>query len=262
MAGAVVAADQRLAEHGRDRRSLGVAARRAVGGTGGSFPGASAVRTLVGSPHSPELDRLARSVLSTNNDDTAVACAALRLFEPRSWIEQGYAASHQAAYTPLWERAVDFVGRADVHRDAAVRLVTFAVIAAAAGQPYPAVCTPLASDITVAGEAFANLAGLVDAYVLNPLSLLAVAAVRWSQSGEDHDAVFDGVEDVVWQVARHVLRTRNPETLDVNTIAVIMGQLTGDAGDGGIRRHRRTVQKLMARRREQTAPIVRTRWSH
>ncbi|MCK0176026.1 hypothetical protein [Mycolicibacterium sp. F2034L] len=226
-----------------------------------ALPGAAVVRTLVGSPHSPELERLSRTVLAANTDDTAVACAAVRTFDPRTWIEHGYTASHQSAYTPLWESAVATVGRADLHRDFAVRLVTLAAIAAIAGRPYPPVCTALASDVAVAGEAFGQLAALVDQYVLSPVSLLAVVAVRWSQSGEEFDVVFDGVEDLLWQVARHVLRTHSPETLDLTAIAMAMGQLTGDFGDGGMRRHHRTVQKLMARRREQTVPIARTRWT-
>ncbi|WP_422743645.1 hypothetical protein ACN27E_18480 [Mycobacterium sp. WMMD1722] len=226
-----------------------------------ALPGAAAVPTLVSAPPSAELDRLARMVLGSNSDDTAVACAAVRVFDPRAWIEQGYAASHHGAYTPLWERAVARVGRAEIHRDFAARLVTFAAIAAAAGQPYPPVCAALAADGTVAGDAFAQLTRLVDGYVLNPVSVLALAAVRWGQAGEEWDPVFDGVDDVIWQTARHLLRTRSQETLDLTAIALTMGQLAGDASEGAARRHRRTLQKLLARRREQTVPIVRTRWS-
>lgn len=222
----------------------------------------AAVRTLVSASPSAELDRFAWEVLGDNGDDTAVACAAVRVLPPRAWVEQGYAATHQAAYTPLWERAVELAGRAEVHWDFAARLVAFAVIAATAGQPHPPVCAALAADFTVAGEAFTHLTRLVDDYVVNPLSVIAVAAVRWGQAGEEFDPVFDGVDDVVWQTARHILRTRGPETLDAGAIAGAMGQLTGDSSEGGLRRHRRTVQKLMARRREQTAPIARTRWSH
>jgi hypothetical protein len=109
---------------------------------------------------------------------------------------------------------------------------------------------------------FRHLVGLVDAYVISPVSVLAVAALRWSQAGDDVDAVYDGVDDLVWQVARQVLRTRHPEALDVNAIAAEMARLTGEANDGAVRRHRKTVARLLARRHEmQTAPMARTRWS-
>lgn len=226
------------------------------------LPGAATVRTLAASPDSPGVDRLARTVLATNCDDVAVACAAVRVFDPRTWVEQGYTTSHQAPYTPLWEQAVTGLDPADVHRDFAVRLVTFAAIAAATGAPYPQACNALAANVAIAGDVFRHLIALVDAYVVNPLSVLAVAALRWSQSGDDVDAVYDGVDDLVWQVARHVLRTRHPEALDVNAIAAAMAQLSGEAGDGAVRRHRKTVARLLARRHElQTAPMARTRWS-
>lgn len=227
-----------------------------------ALPGAAAVRTLAATPDSPGVDHLARTVLSTNCDDVAVACAAVRVFDPRTWVEHGYAASHQAAYTPLWERAVTTLDAADIHRDFAVRLVTFAAIAAAAGQPYPPACQALAGEVTIAGEVFRHLVGLLDAYLINPVSLLAVAALRWADSGDDNDAVYAGVDDLVWQLARHVLRTRNAETLDVTTIAATMAQLSGESADGAVRRHRKTVARLLARRHEmQTAPMARTRWS-
>jgi hypothetical protein len=226
------------------------------------LPGAAAVRTLAATADSPAIDRLARMVLTTNCDDVAVACATVRIFDPRTWVEQGYATSHQAAYTPLWERAVTGLDSAEIHRDFAVRLVVFAVIAAAAGQPYPPGCNALATDVAIAGEVFRHVVALVDAYVVNPVSVLAVAALRWSQSGDDVDAIHDGIDDLVWQVARHVLRTRHPEALDLTAIAAAMAQLTGEANDGAVRRHRKTVARLLARRHEmQTAPMARTRWS-
>lgn len=226
------------------------------------LPGAATVRTLAATPDSPGVDHLARTVLSTNCDDVAVACAAVRVFDPRTWVEHGYAESHQAAYTPLWERALAGLAPAEVHRDFAVRLVTFASVAAAAGRPYPPACNALAANVAVAGEVFRQLVALVDAYVVNPVSVLAVAALRWAESGDDVDVVYTGVDDLVWQAACHVLRTRHPEALDVTAIAAAMAQLTGEANDAAVRRHRKTVARLLARRHEmQTAPVARTRWS-
>jgi hypothetical protein len=227
-----------------------------------ALPGATAVRTLVGAPPSPALDRLAQTVLRANNDDVAVACAVVRIFDPRAWIEQGYAASHQSAYAPLWERALEAVGPAAVDHDLAVRLVTFAAIARAAGQPYPPSSATLAAEPQVTADAFGQLAALLDGYVLNAISVLAVAALRFAHNGDDPVAVTDGIEELIWQGARHVMATRRPETIDVGMIAATMAGLTGEPNEGAARRHRKTVLKLLARRPEaQTAPIARTRWS-
>jgi hypothetical protein len=226
------------------------------------LPGAAAVRTLMGVPSSQALDRLAQTVLRTNNDDVAVACAAMRIFDPRTWIEQGYAASHQTAYAPLWEKAVEVAGATGVHHDAAVRLVTFAAIAAAAGQPYPQASALMTADAQVAADAFGHLVALLDGYVLNAMSVLAVAALRLGHNGDDVPVLADGIEDLLWQTARHLLATRRPETLDAGMIAATMAQLSGDPSDAAVRRHRKTVQKLLARRPEaQPAPSARTRWS-
>jgi hypothetical protein len=227
-----------------------------------ALPGAAALRTLVGAPPSAALDRLAQTVLRANNDDVAVACAAVRIFDPRAWIEQGYAASHQAAYAPLWEQGLETLGAAAAHHDFAVRLVTFAAIALAAGQPYPPSSAALAAEPQVAAEAFGHLAALLDGYVLNAMSVLAVAALRFAHNGDDPVAVTDGIEELIWQAARHVMATRTPEAIDVGMIAVTMAGLAGEPNDGAARRHRKTVMKLLARRPEaHTAPIARTRWS-
>jgi hypothetical protein len=227
-----------------------------------ALPGAAAVRTLMGAPPSAALDRLAQTVLRTNNDDVAVACAAVRIFDPRSWVEQGYAASHQAAYAPLWDEALEAVGIIDVHHDVAVRLVTFAAIALAAGQPYPPSSATLTADAHVAAEAFGHVAALLDGHVLNAMSVLAVAALRFGRNGDDPVAVTDGIDEVIGQAARHIMATRRPESIDVNMIAATMAQLSGELGDGAVRRHRKTVLRLLARRPDaHTAPIVRTRWS-
>lgn len=227
-----------------------------------ALPGGATVRTLLGAAPSHALDRLAQTVLSTNNDDVAVACAAVRIYDARAWIEGGYAASHQAAYAPLWEKALDTVDLSEVHHDVAVRLVTFAAVALAAGYPYPPSTDTLAADKQVAADAFGQLAALLDGYVLNAMSVLAVAALHFSRNGDDPVAVTDGVEEVVWQAARHVVATRRPEALDANTIAATIGQLTGEPPDNAVRRHRRSVLRLLALRPDaHTAPIARTRWS-
>ncbi|BBY18555.1 GAP1-N2 domain-containing protein [Mycolicibacterium litorale] len=227
-----------------------------------ALPGAVTLRTLVGAPSSAALERLAQAVLRTNNDDVAVACAALRIFDPRTWVEQGYAASHQDAYAALWQQAVDTVGPSGVHHDFAVRLATFGAVAATAGRPYPSASALLTADAQVSADAFGQLAALLDNHVLNPMSVLAVAALRFGHNGDELPVAVDGIEDLIWQAARHILTTRRAETVDVGMIAATMAQLLGEPGDGAVRRHRKTVLKLLARRPEaQPAPTARTRWS-
>ncbi|TFV55216.1 hypothetical protein E4P42_23510 [Mycobacterium sp. PS03-16] len=222
-------------------------------------PGAAALRTLVCGAASPAMDRLAQHVLAANNDDVTVACAAVRVLDPRTWIEQGYADSHRQAYTPLWQQALNTVGAQVANHRFAGRLVTFAAIAACAGHPYPAACATLAADAAVAADAFGQLVALVDGYVLNVMSVLAVAALRWS---DDAAGGSDAVEDVIGRTAQHVLTTRSPEMIDAGMVAATMAQLSGDLSDAAIRRHRKTVMRLMTRRFEMpTAPAIRTQWS-
>jgi hypothetical protein len=230
----------------------------AAGETG--LPGAAAVRTLLGAPDSPDLQRLASSVLAANDDHVAVACAGVRLIEPQMWVQQGYASTHQAAYTPLWQQAADSVGPDGIHVDFACRLATFGLIAAVSGQPYPAVCSTLAADAAVAGAAFTHAGALLDARLLNPTVVLAVAAMRWNPD-TDAPAAGDPITDMAWQLANRVLQGWGTEGVDVDSVAMTMAQMAGDMSDGAVRRSRKIAARLLSRSTEaHSSPALRTRW--
>ncbi|MCV7169614.1 hypothetical protein H7I41_06725 [Mycobacterium manitobense] len=228
---------------------------------GDAVPGAATIRTLMGAADSPELARLANAVLAANDDHVAVACAGVRLIEPQVWVQQGYATTHQAAYTPLWDIAAESVGPEGIHPDCAQRLVTFALIAAASGQPYPSVCIALARDPAAAGTAFAHATALLDAHLLNPAVVLAVAALRWNPD-EEIAPTGDPLVDMSWQLANRVLMTRaGAEGVDAGSVAIAMAQLSGDMSDGALRRGRKIAGRLLARGAEaHSSPAIRTRW--
>jgi len=127
----------------------------------GEPPARELVRTLVGAPDSPTIVDLATRVLTDNNDDTAVACAAVRLYEPDDWIRQGYVHTHQPPYTPRWDAAVEMADPAAVHRDFACRLLVLAVVGAVLGAPCPRSCGWLLTDATLETEVVERVAALV-----------------------------------------------------------------------------------------------------
>jgi hypothetical protein len=228
----------------------------AVGDT--PLPMVAATRTLLGAPGSPALDRLAAAVLDANTDPAAVACAVVRVVDPRTWVEQGYAATHQDAYTPLWDQAVDAAGDDGVHHDFALPLVVFAVIAAMSGRPYPRACTVLGADAALAAEAHAHLAALADVGTLNPVLPIAAAAHRWSLNGDEPPAG-DPVGELLTGLAGHIVATRG--AADADTVAATVAQMSGDMTAGGARRYRKVVTKVMARGPEPQS-AGRKWWSH
>ncbi len=110
---------------------------------GGAPPGLSALPTLVGAPDSEALRELASAVTEAKADDTAVACAAVRLLEPRMWLEEGRIETYLATCSAHWDAALS-VAHDRLHPDFTVRLLTLAVLAAITGLPYPAGCAALA----------------------------------------------------------------------------------------------------------------------
>ena len=117
---------------------------------GGAPPGLSVLPTLLGAPDSAALAALASAVLEANAEDTAAACAAVRLFEPRIWVQKGHIETYLATYSPHIDAALQVLGPDRLHPDFMVRLLTLAVVATIAGQPYPAGCAALAADPALA----------------------------------------------------------------------------------------------------------------
>jgi hypothetical protein len=217
---------------------------------GGAPPGLSVLPTLVGAPDSAALTELASAVLEANAEDTAVACAAVRLLEPRIWLEQGHIEAHQAAYTPHWDAALEVLGPDRVHADFTVRLLTLAMVAIIYGQPYPAGCTALAAEPALAAGAIAQLFALVDGHSISPAAVLAATLVRAADE-ESEAPAGGGVNDLLAQAALQVAATREFSDQDVDDAASLMAQMSGTTSDGGVlRRNRKMVAKLLARRAE------------
>jgi hypothetical protein len=215
---------------------------------GGAPPGLSVLPTLVGAPDSAALTELARAVLEASAEDTAAACAAVRLLEPRIWVEQGHIEIHQAAYTPHWDAALEVLGPDRVHPDFTVRLLTLAMVAIISGQPYPAGCAALAADPALAAAAIAQLLALVDGHAIIPAAVLATTLVRAAVDEESEAPTGGGVDDLLAQAALQVAATREFSDQDVDDAASLMAQMTGTAPDGGVlRRNRKMVAKLLAR---------------
>ncbi|MUM27137.1 hypothetical protein [Mycolicibacterium sp. CBMA 295] len=176
----------------------------------GALPGAAAVRTLLGAPDSPELDRLADKVIDGNDDSAAVAHAAVRHITPQQWMQQRYVDTHQRAYLPFWEQALATARPGDLHRDFSAGLLAFAVLGTIAGQPFPDGCHTLAA--------------------------------------EDADTPVVGVEAVLAQLAEQVAAPLQNDDHDVEGAAMLMAQMSGDMSDGALRRYRKMVSRLLTRR--------------
>lgn len=219
--------------------------------------GAGTVRTLVGAPDSPALTELAGRVIDGNGDSTAVACAAVRYIEPQMWMHQRYVETHQSAYLPFWEQVLGNTEPSAVHHDFAVRMLTFALLGVIAGQPYPQACTVLAADAGLGGEAIARVMPLVDGYEVAPQAVLAVTLLRVA-SAEDAQQQLDVIDQLMGQLAERVAAGMPGEESDVDAVTMLMTQLSGDASDGTVRRYRKMVGRLLARRND-TQPSLAAR---
>ncbi|MEO3761063.1 hypothetical protein ABGB19_22620 [Mycobacterium sp. B14F4] len=215
--------------------------------TGGAPPGRSALPTLIGAPDSAALIELASAVMKTRADDAAVACAAVRLLEPRMWVEQGHTETYLATCSAHWDAALAVVGPDRVHPDFAVRLLTLAALAAIAGQTYPEGCTAMAADPALAGHAAAQVVALVDEHVVFAPAVLAASLVRTS-TDDQPAAPVGGVDEVLARAAQHLAVTRVFTDQEVDEAAGLMAAMSGAEPDGpSLRRNRKLVGKLLAR---------------
>ena len=219
----------------------------ALGAT--AAPGTSAVRTLLGSPDSPALTALAGKVIDDNSDGLVVACAAVRQVEPTDWMKQRYVETHQSAYAPLWEQAVFSMEPGVVHRDFEVRLLTFAVLGAIANQPYPPMCNLLAEDARLGADAVSRVLPLVEGFQISPQAVLATSLLSVA-AAEDAESALGPVDALLAQLADAVSIHLPDDDGTADSVVAMMTQLSGDASDGGQRRYRKMVGKLLARRGE------------
>jgi hypothetical protein len=205
---------------------------------------AAALPTLLGAPNSPGLDELATSVMDTSPDLIASACAAVRVIDPRVWVQQGYIEAHQDEYTPLWDEAIQRVGLGGAHPDFGARLLTLSIVANVAAKPYPAAAALLAADQTTAAAAFDHVIALVDQQVLIPAAVLAASLVP--QTEERSAAAAGGVDALVSSVAQHLVATREFDDGEVDTAVSLMAAMTGLAADEAPRKYRKMVHKLLS----------------
>jgi hypothetical protein len=217
---------------------------------GGPPPGLSVLPTLLGAPDSAALAELASAVLEANAEDTAVACAYVRLLEPRIWVEKGHIETYLPAYSPHLDAALTVLGPDRLHPDFTVRLLTLAVVATIAGQSYPAGCAALAAKPALATHAVAQVVKLVDDHVIIPAAVLAASLVRTIADGESGESA-GGVDDLLAGAAQQLAVTRDFTNQEIEDAAELMAKMSGAQPDGSsLRRNRKLVTKLLARRAE------------
>jgi GTPase-associated protein 1, N-terminal domain type 2/GTPase-associated protein 1, middle domain len=200
---------------------------------GSELPVRELVLALLGGPDSPAIVDLAALVVNENNDDTAVACAAVRLYEPDDWIRQGYVRTHQPPYTPHWDEAVEMADSDAVHRDFARRLLVLAVVGAVLGAPCPRSCRWLLTDETLETEVVEQIAALVNTNALPANAVLAVSLLA-----PDGTA---GLERLLRRLAARLAATFLWDADQVDQVANLMGQIDGTGEEESLRRFRKMV---------------------
>jgi GTPase-associated protein 1, N-terminal domain type 2/GTPase-associated protein 1, middle domain len=221
---------------------------------GGAPPGLSVLPTLLGAPDSAALATLASAVLEANAEDTAVVCAAVRLLEPRIWVQEGHIQTYLATYSPHVDAALQVLGPDRLHPDFMVRLLTLAVVATIAGQPYPDGCVALAADPALAAPAVAQVVALADDRIITPAAVLAASLVRVAA---DQEATAVGVDDLLAHAARQIAATRDFSDQEIDDAAELMAKMSGAEPHGSLlRRNRKLITKLLARAAEAPASLT------
>jgi hypothetical protein len=221
----------------------------------GDLPARELVRILVGAPDSPAVVDWATRVLKQNNDDTAVACAAVRLYEPDDWIRQGYVRTHQRPYTPHWDDAVEMADPDAVHHDFARRLLVLAVVGAVLGAPCPRSCGWLLTDETLETEVVERVAALVSTNALSANMVLAVSLLPPNGAA--------GLTPLLRRVAARLGATFLWDADQVNDVAQRMGQIDGTGDEQSLRRFRKMVLDVLHGPADGAGPVAaQSRWSN
>jgi hypothetical protein len=221
----------------------------------GELPARELVRTLAGAPDSDAIVNLAARVLTENNDDTVVACAAVRLYEPDDWIREGYVRTHQTAYTPHWDEAVEMADPDAVHHDFARRLLVLAVVGVVLGAPSPRSCGWLLTDETLETEVVERVAALVNTNALSANEVFAVGLLP------PNGAV--GLKWLLRRVAARLAATFQWDADQVNDVARLMGQIDGTGDEESLRRFRKMVLDVLHSPADGAGPVAPpSRWSH
>jgi GTPase-associated protein 1 len=223
---------------------------------GGAPPGLSVLPTLLGAPDSTALAALASAVLEADAEDTAAACAAIRLYEPRIWVQNRHIETYLATCSPHVDAALQVLGPDRLHPDFMVRLLTLAVVATIVGQPYPAGCAALAADPVLAAPAVAQVVALVDDHVIIPAVVLAASLVRTAAQEESGPSA-RSVNHLLAQVAQQIAATCDFTDQAIDDTAELMAKMSGVEPQGSsLRRNRKQVIKLLARRAEASPSLA------
>ncbi|OBF66368.1 hypothetical protein A5753_06525 [Mycobacterium sp. 852002-51971_SCH5477799-a] len=224
---------------------------------GAALNTAALLPTLLGAPDSESLARLADAITGANSDDLVVACAALRMVGPASWVQRGYLNTHQKAYAGLWDTALGEIGPGRIHLDCSVRVTVFAVLGLIAGQPRPVLAGQLAGDPVVAGAATEQVLALADSEIVTANEVVAASLLR-TDAAEPGDAV-DGV---LAAAAAAVTARRQFSDDDQEGVLAVMMRMAGNNDGAPPRRYRKLVNTALARRADGqaslTAPPVQT----
>jgi hypothetical protein len=217
--------------------------------------GRQLVRTLVGAPHSSAIVDLATRVVRESNDDTAVACAAVRLCEPDDWIRQGYVHTHQPSYTAHWDDAVEMADPDAVHRDFARRLLVLTVVGAVLGAPCPRSCGWLLTEETLETEVVEQVTALVNTNALSANTVLAVGLLPPNGTA--------GLKRLLGRVATRLAATFVWDADQVNDVAQLMGQIDGTGDEESLRRFRKMVLDVLHGPPDgDRAVVAQSRWGH
>jgi hypothetical protein len=218
---------------------------------GAALSAAALLPTLLGAPDSESLLRLADEITAANNDDLAVASAALRAVSPASWVQRGYISTHQRAYCGLWDTALGEIGPGRVHADCAARVTVLAALGVIAGQPRPVLAAQLAADRAVAGAAAEQLVALADAETVTPTEVLAASLLR-TDAAEPADAV----DAVLASAAAALTASRQFSDDDQEAVLATMMRMAGSNEGTPPRRYRKLLSAMLARRADGLAPLA------
>jgi hypothetical protein len=219
----------------------------------GAPPGLSVLPTLLGAPDSVALTELASAVLDARTDDTVMACADIRLTEPRIWLQRRQFTDMMGLYNPHVDAVLQALGPDRLHPDFAARVLTLAVIATIMGQPYPGAYEVLAADPMLAARSVAQMSRLVEDRALTPAALVAAALMR-TGGGEDRGASAAGVADVLRQAAHRIVATHGFTDREIDSAAELMAKMSGADPERSTLRHNRELVTRLVSRRPGTPP--------
>lgn len=218
------------------------------------LPARDLVRALVGEPDSPAIVDLATRVLTESTDDTAVACAAARLFQPDDWIRQGYVRTHQGHYTPHWDQAVDIAGPDAVHRDFARRMLVLALVGTVQAAPCPRSCGRLLTDDVLEAEVIEEITALTNANTLSANTVFAVGLRPPSGAA--------GLTGLLRRMVARLAATFLWDADQINDVAQQMADVDGARDEDSLRRFRKIVIDVLHGRADGIDMAAQSRWSH